>query len=71
MDCLSAGLGPKALGFEEDPVVSDGTFAAVFEYDDATTFYPTQQTDRLEKVDDYVRCEDLDGIASRRWRSKT
>jgi len=35
-------------------VVSDGRFAAVFEYEDETTFFPTAETRRLSTPDDYI-----------------
>ena len=36
----------------------------VYEYEEETGFFPTDQTQILEKVEDYVRCEDkrLDAI---------
>ncbi|KAH8881295.1 hypothetical protein GQ53DRAFT_832487 [Thozetella sp. PMI_491] len=56
------GLDLKALGVDKDGIVSDGTFNALFEYEDATTFFPTQQKERLHEVDNYIACEDLHGI---------
>jgi len=43
-------------------LVADGTFAAVFEYDDATTFYPTANTRRLREIEEYIACGDLHSI---------
>jgi len=58
-----AGVDLKALGLSgTENLVSDGKFAAMFEYEDATTFYPTAQTNRLESVEDYVPCDDLHSI---------
>ncbi|KAJ9144188.1 Leucine-tRNA ligase [Pleurostoma richardsiae] len=57
-----AGLDLQALGISDEKLVSDGKFSAMFEYDDATTFYPTRQTERLANPDEYVKCEDLQGI---------
>lgn len=44
------------------PVVSDGTFLMVYEYEEVTGFYPTRQTETLKEISEYVRCDDLEGI---------
>lgn len=46
----------------EGKKVSEGTFTMIYEYEDITGFSPTAQTKRLENVDDYVRCDDLESI---------
>lgn len=57
-----AGIDLTEIGVTDEKLVSDGTFSAMFEYEDATTFYPTKQTHRLESIEDYVACEDLQSI---------
>jgi hypothetical protein len=56
------GLDLQALGVTDERIVSDGTFLATYEYEDATTFYPTEQRRRLLEVGEYVPCEDLQAI---------
>ncbi|KAJ9602756.1 hypothetical protein H2200_012536 [Cladophialophora chaetospira] len=46
----------------EDTVKSTGTFLMLYEYEEPTAFFPTAQTTTLTKVEDYERCDDLDGI---------
>ena len=57
-----AGVDLQALGVADEPVVSDGEFLAVFEYEVPTAFFPTTTTEVLGEEDEYVRCEDLEGI---------
>ena len=61
-----AGLDLRALGVAgpdyDGELVSDGRFLATFEYEDATTFYPTAQTGRLAGTGEYVHCADLHAI---------
>jgi hypothetical protein len=56
------GLDLLAMRVADEKIVSDGKFSAVFEYEDATTFYPTEQKAKLQDVADYVGCEDLHSI---------
>ncbi|KIY01277.1 uncharacterized protein Z520_02829 [Fonsecaea multimorphosa CBS 102226] len=42
--------------------VSNGSFLMVYEYEDPTGFFPTEQTETLESVKDYIRCDDLERI---------
>ncbi|KAF2120998.1 hypothetical protein BDV96DRAFT_683382 [Lophiotrema nucula] len=56
------GLDLHALGVADESVISDGQFLAVFEYEKATTFYPTNQTHVLKEEKEYVRCDDLHSI---------
>lgn len=44
------GLNLRELGICESNVVADGKFDAVYEYEDATGFFPTAQTERLDDV---------------------
>jgi hypothetical protein len=46
----------------ETGVESDGTFLMVYEYEEVTGFYPTKQSETLKGVEEYVRCDDLEGI---------
>jgi quercetin dioxygenase-like cupin family protein len=57
-----AGVDLQALGVSDEKLVSDGKFLAAFEYEDATTFYPTKQLEVLKGLDDYVACDDLHAI---------
>lgn len=60
-----AGLNvSEALSLEEEDeeVISSGEFMAVYEYEDATGFFPTAQMGRLNDPRDYVKCEDLHSI---------
>ena len=41
---------------------STGKFVAVFEYEVPTAFFPTRQTQTLTTQEDYVPCDDLQGI---------
>jgi hypothetical protein len=34
----------------------------VYEYEDPTGFFPTRQTETLNTVEDYERCDDLESI---------
>jgi hypothetical protein len=42
--------------------VSEGTFLMLYEYEEPTGFFPTAQTERIQTVDEYVRCDDLEEI---------
>lgn len=58
-----AGVKPaQATGIREEddksPLVSDGRFLMVYEYEEATGFFPTKQRETLKEVDEYVRCEE-------------
>jgi hypothetical protein len=57
-----AGAGAGEGEGEGGGLVADGRFAAVFEYEDATAFFPTAQTRRLDSPADYVRENDLHAI---------
>jgi len=41
-----------------DQCVSDGKFLMVYEYEEETGFFPTKQTETLERIEDYVRAGD-------------
>lgn len=57
------GLDLQELGVSPDEkVVSGGSFIAIFNYEEPTSFFPTSQTERLETEGDYVKCEDLQSI---------
>tara|TARA_R110002060_G_scaffold41238_9_gene52753 strand:- start:597 stop:1250 length:654 start_codon:yes stop_codon:yes gene_type:complete len=57
------GLDLQELGVSGDQkIVSEGTFTAVYEYEEPTAFFPTRQTDKLKEEDEYVKCDDLQGI---------
>jgi mannose-6-phosphate isomerase-like protein (cupin superfamily) len=47
---------------EPEAVVSTGQFLMVYEYEDPTGFFPTRQTETLNTVEDYERCDDLESI---------
>ena len=55
-----AGVDLRALGVvgrDEDKshsLVSDGRFTACFEYEDETTFFPTAETRKLIRPEEYV-----------------
>jgi hypothetical protein len=58
-----AGVRPaEALGMKQDTdaVVSEGRFLMIYEYEDPTGFFPTKQTDTLETVDEYIRCDEAE-----------
>lgn len=56
------GIDLQMLGIADTPVISDGEFLAVFEYEVPTAFFPTAQTNTLRSGEEYVKCEDLEGI---------
>ncbi|KAL3428680.1 hypothetical protein BDV09DRAFT_181624 [Aspergillus tetrazonus] len=58
-DMTQSEEGPGGCGSK---VVSTGRFVAVFEYEAPTGFFPTAQTERLAKEEDYVECQDLHSI---------
>jgi len=47
---------------EHEAVMSTGQFLMVYEYEEPTGFFPTQQTETLNSVENYERCEDLESI---------
>lgn len=47
------GLDLLGLGVADEALVADGKFTAMFEYEDATSFYPTAQTEALKGVEEY------------------
>ncbi|CZR68751.1 uncharacterized protein PAC_18650 [Phialocephala subalpina] len=47
---------------ETESPISDGTFLMVYMYEDVTGFFPTEQTETIEDVNKYVRCDDLERI---------
>ncbi|KAF7560976.1 hypothetical protein G7046_g3180 [Stylonectria norvegica] len=47
---------------DQNEVVSEGKFLMLYEYEEITGFFPTEQTETLKGVDDYVRCDDLERI---------
>lgn len=56
------GLDFQALGLADEKLKSNGNFTATFEYSDDTSFFPTAQTERLNSVEDYIACNDLERI---------
>lgn len=58
--CAALGVSPGEA--DEDGIVSAGKFTAVYEYEDATGFYPTEQTKVLKTESEYERCDDLHRI---------
>ncbi|KAL6248498.1 hypothetical protein RBB50_004753 [Rhinocladiella similis] len=50
------------VGVGDASVTSQGTFLMLYEYEEATAFFPTRQTRTLERVEEYERCEDLETI---------
>lgn len=46
----------------EEPLISSGKFLMVYEYEEVTGFFPTEQTETLKKFGDYKRCDDLEKI---------
>lgn len=57
-----AGVDLQALGVADEPVVSDGQSLADFECEVPAIFFPTAATEVLGGGDEYVRCENLEGI---------
>lgn len=47
---------------EGEELISSGKFLMIYEYEEATGFFPTAQTKKLAKVTDYVFCDDLESI---------
>jgi quercetin dioxygenase-like cupin family protein len=58
----SPGLDLQEIGVADEKVVSDGQFLAVYEYETATAFFPTKQTQTLREESDYVKCDELHSI---------
>lgn len=57
------GMDFQALGLSgEKQPLSKGKFTAVFEYEEPTGFFPTRQMELLKTEEDYVKCDDLQGI---------
>ncbi|KAH6667004.1 hypothetical protein B0J14DRAFT_603790 [Halenospora varia] len=57
------GLDLQELGVSEDEnIVSEGKFTAVYEYEEPTGFFPTAQTEVLQEESEYMKCDDLHGI---------
>jgi hypothetical protein len=54
----------NALGLtgQDEDIISDGRFMAVYEYEEPTAFFPTAQTQTLHESSEYVRCDDLHSI---------
>ncbi|KAJ9634998.1 hypothetical protein H2204_005953 [Knufia peltigerae] len=50
------------VGEGDASVTSKGAFLMLYEYEEATAFFPTWQTRTLERVEEYERCEDLESI---------
>jgi len=57
-----AGLDLQKLGLSEEPLVAEGKFSAIYEYDQPTKFFPTESRNPLSNVEDYVPCEDIHSI---------
>ncbi|GAM33766.1 hypothetical protein TCE0_013f00905 [Talaromyces pinophilus] len=47
---------------DEHEIISEGKFLMLYEYEETTGFFPTAQTTALKRVEDYVRCDDLESI---------
>ncbi|KUL82606.1 hypothetical protein ZTR_10236 [Talaromyces verruculosus] len=47
---------------DEHEIISGGKFLMLYEYEETTGFFPTAQTTTLKRVEDYVRCDDLESI---------
>ncbi len=59
----SAGAGEvNAKSLPMEPVISSGTFLMVYEYEEVTGFFPTEQTETLKTFGDYKRCDDIERI---------
>lgn len=52
----------ESILVENSPLVSSGKFLMVYEYEEVTGFFPTEQTESLKTIGDYRRCDDLEGI---------
>jgi quercetin dioxygenase-like cupin family protein len=52
----------KAESLPTGPLISSGTFLMVYEYEEITGFFPTEQIETLKTVEDYKRCDDLENI---------
>lgn len=54
----------RNTGWSEDEheIISGGKFLMLYEYEETTGFFPTAQTKTLKRVEDYVRCDDLESI---------
>jgi hypothetical protein len=50
------------LNSDDEQVTSTGAFLMLYEYEAPTAFFPTAQTETLSRVEDYIRCDDLDSI---------
>ncbi len=54
-----AGINPTealGVGAESRSCVSEGKFLMIYEYEEPTGFFPTEQTETLREVGQYVRC---------------
>jgi quercetin dioxygenase-like cupin family protein len=52
----------KAESLPTEPLISSGTFLMVYEYEEVTGFFPTEQTETLKNFGDYKRCDDMERI---------
>ena len=43
-------------------LISSGTFLMIYEYEEVTGFFPTEQMETLKTFEDYRRCDDLESI---------
>jgi hypothetical protein len=43
-------------------LISSGTFLMIYEYEEITGFFPTEQMETLKTFEDYRRCDDLESI---------
>ncbi|CAI6013755.1 unnamed protein product [Clonostachys chloroleuca] len=55
-------LSKNTASNNKDEVISEGRFLMLYEYEEITGFFPTAQTETLTSVEEYVRCDDLEGI---------
>jgi quercetin dioxygenase-like cupin family protein len=52
----------KTEALPTEPLISTGTFLMVYEYEEVTGFFPTEQTETLKTVGDYKHCDDLERV---------
>lgn len=45
-----------------EPLITDGRFVMIYEYEEITGFFPTEQVGTIDSVEDYVRCDDFESI---------
>ncbi|KIY02627.1 uncharacterized protein Z520_01092 [Fonsecaea multimorphosa CBS 102226] len=50
------------VGEGDGSLISQEAFLMLYEYEDATGFFPTRQTRTLERIEEYERCDGLESI---------